>query len=334
MGLRDDLPRPLSSYATRHRARVPMAVDAEARTAEKGRPAEMGRPPQLPELVVHTPTTAGGGGRRKARAAAAAAAITGGAVRKSEGENAYVFSLTKGSSEKAVVALRALVESLKPTSGPKGQLTSKRWRLHAEQPTWKSDIRWVSAADEATFRGLFEPLWHKLGVAEHFRFLGEMVLFSGFFVLRRDTRKSHFHKDFGDTGNRAFTLMTPLYDMSNLADCHLLCRVAASPHSEAALPDVSEEAAATAEEHWVTKQYRYKVGEAIVFGDGFEHATQTGVAPQQLAFLCFTFGDRHCTPEQWSAAEAYIREQGPVYQDPGGNLVRGGGRGGAGGGAA
>ena len=137
--------------------------------------------------------------------------------------------------------------------------------------------------------------------------------------------------------------MTPLYDMSGLADCHLLCRVAAAPHSgactDAALPDVREEAAAATGEHWVTKQYRYKVGEAIVFGDGFEHATQTGVAPQQLAFLCFTFGDRHCTPEQWSAAEAYIREQGPVYQDPGGNLVlgcklgAGGGRGGGGGAA-
>jgi len=71
----------------------------------------------------------------------------------------------------------------------------------------------------------------------------------------------------------------------------------------------------------VTKQYRYTLGQAIVFGDGFEHATQTGSAPKPLAFLCFTFGDRRCTPEEWRAAQEYISEQGPIYQDPWGRLA-------------
>jgi hypothetical protein len=145
--------------------------------------------------------------------------------------------------------------------------------------------------------------------------------------------------------------MTPLGDMSALSDCHLLCRVptdaaaatAAAPatavSSEHPVEGGSAADGGTAAEHLVdvtdtaysgvrdgddalvTKQYRYTLGEAIVFGDGFEHATETGVAAQPLAFLCFTFGDRHCTPEQWAAAEAYISEQGPVYQDPAGRLV-------------
>ena len=69
------------------------------------------------------------------------------------------------------------------------------------------------------------------------------------------------------------------------------------------------------------KQYRYTLGEAIVFGDDFEHATQTGSSPEPLAFLCFTFGDRKCTPAQWESALAYIKEQGPIYCTPSGVLV-------------
>jgi hypothetical protein len=69
------------------------------------------------------------------------------------------------------------------------------------------------------------------------------------------------------------------------------------------------------------KQYRYTLGEAIAFGDGFVHATETGSAPHQLAFLCFTFGLRQCTEAQWSNAKAYIAEQGPIHQDPWRNLV-------------
>ena len=86
------------------------------------------------------------------------------------------------------------------------------------------------------------------------------VLFSGFFVSRRATHKSHFHTDFNDTANLAFTLMTPLYDMSALPDCQLLCKA----------PDGA------------VQQYRYALGRAVVFGDSFVHATETGVAPRAL----------------------------------------------------
>ena len=303
----------------------------------------------LPPLHVVTPdvtVAAGGAGRRRARAAAASKQA---AVRSTEGTNAYVFTLD-ASTAKPLAALGSLIETLKaPKGGAKGELVAKRWRFHSEAPNWKSDIRWVSAADAATFRDFFVPLFHKLAIAEAFLFLGcAMVPFSGFFVVRKDTQKSYFHKDFTATGGKAFTLMTPLYDMSDLPDCHLLCRV---PAAEAASRDEAREPLALAsagagkrgssegepresqaaarepigddvpECPLITKQYRYTLGEAIVFDDDFEHATETGTAPRTLAFLCFTFGDRQCTEAQWNAAQEYIREQGPIYSDPRGNLV-------------
>lgn len=242
---------------------------------------------------------------------------------------------------------------------------SKKWLFHVEKPSWgKTDIRWISSKDEHTFRTCFEPLFEKLRVAELFRFLGGaggLTLFSGFIVARQHTAKSNFHTDFLDTGAKCFTMMTPLYDMSALEDCHLLCVVDCDDQrgggsDEAAGPAASEAeaegaaasvvdlvgtddsgAAAEAEEESYdassaapsainanasrAKQYRYSVGEAIAFGDGFIHATETGSAPRPLAFLCFTFGWRQCTEAEWANAVGYIAEQGPVYQDPWGRLV-------------
>ena len=64
------------------------------------------------------------------------------------------------------------------------------------------------------------------------------------------------------------------------------------------------------------------LGRAVVFGDHFVHATQTGAAPSPLAFLSFTFGRRGLTESQWASAEAYVREQNPIYADPAGRIVR------------
>ena len=68
-------------------------------------------------------------------------------------------------------------------------------------------------------------------------------------------------------------------------------------------------------------ELRYSLGEAIAFGDGFVHATQTGTSPRPLCFLCFTFGEAGISVEQWQRASEYISQQGPVYQDPWGHLV-------------
>ena len=229
----------------------------------------------------------------------------------------------------------------------------KKWRFHVEKPHWgKTDIRWISSADEHTFRTCFEALFRGLRIAELFHFLGAdggLTLFSGFIVARQHSTKSNFHTDFQDTGAKCFTLMTPLYDMSALPDCHLLCVVDApkappggdgsssaedgaevasstacggddDAHEGIASSLPANDGPATKVDPSTAKQYRYTLGEAVAFGDGFVHATETGASPTPLAFLCFTFGHRHCTEAQWQNAAAYIAEQGPIYQDPWGVL--------------
>ena len=186
-------------------------------------------------------------------------------------------------------------------------LPRRGWSFHVERPPWKSDIRWVSSADAPSF-AFFRNAFAELRVAEIFAHLGPMVLLSGYFVVRRCCRKSKFHADFTDTGDRAFTLMTPLTsDVAALPDCHLLCEL--PPAEECAAPEV--------------RQHRYALGEAIVFGDDFVHATQTGEAPRDLVFLCFTFGHAKMTDAQWRSAEYYISEQCPIYQNPSGVLQSG-----------
>ena len=71
-----------------------------------------------------------------------------------------------------------------------------------------------------------------------------------------------------------------------------------------------------------TKQYRYKLGQAIVFGDGFVHSTQPGEAPQTLAFLCFTFGSKNMPWSAWDSARGYREAQCKMYAIPSGRLVR------------
>lgn len=223
----------------------------------------------------------------------------------------------------------------------------KRYAFHAERPNWKSDIRWVSADDEHTF-GLFQTLFDKLGIAAAFGPLfGNVVLFSGFLVIRQCTRKSHFHADFSDTNGKAFTLMTPLEDMSDLRDCHLLTKVpkpkqdagsgtisSGHPDFHQVSPSESPNQAAPVEDdpevHGTSEapsgedvlQYRYELGRGICFGDGFIHATETGDSPRPLAFLCFTFGAGSLTDDEWAGAEGYISQQGPIYQHPSGKLVQ------------
>ena len=233
-------------------------------------------------------------------------------------KNVYVCTVP----QKAVAQARAVFERLKADSSQSSQVRHAKRGLTftLERPHWgKSDITWISSADVASF-AFWDTLFSQLCIAEAFGFLGDMVLFAGYFVSRRHTRKPHFHTDFSDTGGSAFTLMTPLYDMTNLMDCHLL--------GERAAEEVC--------------QYRYTAGEAIgtnptralnpnlrpcisVFGDDFVHATQPGEAPHTLGFLCFTFGKRTMTSAEWEGAEYYIKNQCPVYRTPGGKMVPGGG---------
>mmetsp|Transcript_26852 Transcript_26852/g.52165 ORF Transcript_26852/g.52165 Transcript_26852/m.52165 type:complete len:218 (-) Transcript_26852:373-1026(-) len=150
--------------------------------------------------------------------------------------------------------------------------------------------------------GIGKGIYGRLGLADAFTHIGKMVMLSGYFVTRCTTLKSHFHTDFDCTGGRAFTFMAPLFDMSGMKDGHLLCE--------------------TGNESKGIARYRYQLGRAIVFGDGFVHATETGTAPREIAFLCFTFGDHKMKLGEWRKAEYYISRQCPFYKDLAGNVLR------------
>ena len=186
-------------------------------------------------------------GRRQSKSKRSGA-LPHGVVKSDEVENVFTCNIDSSALAGVRAVVSSLLASLRSSSGSNSTLGSggsckltfkpKKLHFHAERPNWKSDIRWVSAGDEATL-GFFQALFDKLKIAASFSFLGtKMVLYSGFFVLRQSTRKSHFHTDFGDTGNKAYTLMTPLEDMSDLTDCHLLAKLRKLPKAPRVPPVV------------------------------------------------------------------------------------------------
>ena len=157
---------------------------------------------------------------------------------------------------------------------------------------WSSDVGWCSADDQPT-HDLFLSIFERMGLAKTFGPVishgdGGVHLYSAFFVVRTSCTAPDLHVDYGDAvKTHALTLMTPLYEeYSAVEDFQLLY---------------------TSEPGSKPRRYRYKLGEAIVFGAGFVHSTEPGVAPlddsvgtrRAHAYLCFAFGsDRE---EHWSS---------------------------------
>ena len=151
-------------------------------------------PPLFDEpLVVHRAASAAPTsrkGRRKPLQAGAGSAGPPPPILATEAANAYVAPLVQF-DEKKRARMRHMIESLKSTGANKHEceFRPQRLRFHVETPTWKSDIRWISSADEHTFK-YFRSLWESIGVAKLFSFLGDLEMFSGFFVARQTTKKS------------------------------------------------------------------------------------------------------------------------------------------------
>jgi len=99
-----------------------------------------------------------------------------------------------------------------------------------------------------------------MGVAETFGpIVGAPIhLYTAFFVVRSVCTAPDLHVDYGKkVKTTALTLMTPLYEeYSAIEDFQLLYRI----HNKS------------------LRQYRYQLGEAIVFGASFYHSTEPGVA--------------------------------------------------------
>lgn len=164
---------------------------------------------------------------------------------------------------------------------------------------WNSDIQWISAADETTFE-LFQSAFDRMGIAttaEPYLDIQTAVrLYAGFLVVRSRCTEAHFHVDWSDTNNEAFTFMTPV--RGNPSNFGLLYK---------RLDDAVGE-------------YRYTIGEGIAFGDKFQHSTQPGESEEPVVLLCFVYGSDKM--EHWSKINRTVGTQVTHLRQPDGRFTR------------
>ena len=167
---------------------------------------------------------------------------------------------------------------------------------------WNSDIEWISADDEEAFKA-FECAFHRLNIPEmaapYIDVDKEVRLFAGFLVVRSRCTQPYFHTDWRNLNNEAFTVLTPVTD--NAENFGLLYR---KPTGEIG-------------------EYRYKIGEAIMFGDNFAHSTKPGESEEPVVLLCFQFGTDKM--QYWPAINEQLNTQATQLRLPDGRLVRSGG---------
>ena len=164
---------------------------------------------------------------------------------------------------------------------------------------WHSDIEWISAADENTFE-IFQSAFDALGIAAHaapYLDLQKQVrLYAGFLVVRSHCSEADFHVDWVRTNNEAFTCMMPV--SSCASEFGLSYRQLTG--------DIAE--------------YRYKIGEAIAFGENFEHSTRPGQSGEPVVLLCFVYGTDKMA--HWPNIYRTVGKQVTHLRQPDGKFVR------------
>jgi len=142
-------------------------------------------------------------------------------------------------------------------------------RFAVLQPRWNSDIQWISANTPETF-GRFQSAFDRLGIADriapHLDLERAPRLYAGFVLVRSRCTDTNFHFDWIDTGNTAFTLITPMDE--RIRGFGLLYEKVTGTIGE----------------------YDYSPGEAVIFGERFLHSTKPGYSDEPVAMLCFQFG--------------------------------------------
>lgn len=166
-------------------------------------------------------------------------------------------------------------------------------------PKWGSDVRWVSADLPETF-ALFENAFRRLKIAErvatHISVDREVRLYCGSLVMRSECEAPHFHCDWRKLNNQAFTFLTPVTE--NAQGFGLLYRDARGE----------------------VREYEYRRGEAIVFGDWFSHSTKPGRSDEPVALLCFEFGSDRM--EDWPGVLDEMQSRTRLLQRADGEFVR------------
>jgi hypothetical protein len=163
---------------------------------------------------------------------------------------------------------------------------------------WSSDLLWIAADDEATYR-YFETLFHALGVAEHvsdnIEFDREIRLYNAMFVSRSSCSDHFWHYDWTHSNNDGFTFLTPISE--NCGDIALAYR------------DIRND----------VRSYRYCMGKGIMFADFFNHSTAPGKSDKPAVLLALQFGTDRM--ERWSEMLS-SNYQGGFHCRPDGVFVR------------
>jgi hypothetical protein len=148
-------------------------------------------------------------------------------------------------------------------------------------------LLWISNNNAHTY-DIFKSFMNELDIMDDIKqlvdFDNKIEVYCGFFVVGKGMDRETWHKDFQDGAN-AYTLITPLFELD-------------SSHGNLMYKDVSSS----------IKTYQYKMNEAVIFGDGFEHTTQPYPATDNLrVMLSFTFGTDKA--EYWNTLKQTIGEQ-------------------------
>ncbi len=148
-------------------------------------------------------------------------------------------------------------------------------------------LLWISNNNAHTY-DIFKSFMNELDIMDDIKelvdFDNKIEVYCGFFVLGKKMDRETWHNDFQDGAN-AYTLITPLFELDK-------------SHGNLMYKDETS----------AINTYEYKMNEAIIFGDGFEHATQPYPETETLrVMLSLTFGTDKT--EYWPTLRQTIGEQ-------------------------
>lgn len=166
------------------------------------------------------------------------------------------------------------------------QITDEHLQYHVTS-YGTAPLVWVSCNNDYTF-SVFRAFFDALAIDDDLKPLVDhektIRMYCGFFVIGKQMDRLTWHKDYHDNAN-GYTLITPLFELDP-AHGNLLYK-----------NDQGE-----------VQTYRYKTGEAIIFGDGFEHATEPYPRNNHLRImLSLTFGTDKLA--HWDTLKKTIGEQ-------------------------
>lgn len=159
-------------------------------------------------------------------------------------------------------------------------------------------LLWLSSNNAPTL-ALFQRFFDGLGISEDLKQLVDhqerIVMYSGFFVLGNQAPYPLWHDDYY-AGANAYTLITPLYALAP-EHGHLLWQV--EPNDK--------------------RKYTYDLGEAIVLGEGFVHATEPYKPTGPRVLVSMTFGTDKLA--HWGALKQTVTSQAKYFNRPCGHPV-------------